>query len=138
MCAVEFEPVKPWQRHCSDRCRKTAYERATRLTRTLRRRVTRRIARLEWMRDHFVSGLRDRDDAQTPASASTPATPAPPRSTTQRDLRKVAWKRLPRDYRRYWDDREPDRVAAALGWPSRGQLLREWRKFWNRQIREAR
>lgn len=118
--------MKPWQTHCSDRCRKTAYERtATGRARALRyghgprRRLTRRIARLRWARDYFVSGLRDHDDAKI----------GPPRLTTQRDLRHVRWERLPVAYRKY---------ADSTGLADKRRLLREWRKFWGARIAEVR
>lgn len=124
-CKDQFKPVKPWQRHCSERCRKLSYEhtaagkqRTLRYSGSERRRLTRRIARLRWMRDYMVSGLRDRDADDTKTHA--------PRLTTQRDLR-VRWERLPVEYREY---------AENAGLADK-QLLSEWRKFWNHRIAEV-
>lgn len=128
-CRAEFEPRKPWQRHCSIRCRKAVYEsstagrerarlRALRYSHGPRRRLTRGIARLQRIMDYFVSELLDRDAAET--SVHTNAR----RLTTQRDLRHVRWERLPLPFRAY---AENARLADR-------RLLREWRKFWARQI----
>jgi hypothetical protein len=124
-CEQQFSPAKPWQTHCSPRCRKLSYEhtdagkrRTLRYSSSARRRVTRAVARLRWVRDYFVSELRDRDDSKT----------GPPRLTTQSDLRHVRWERLPVAYRKH---------AESAGLGDKKWLLREWRKFWTAQIREA-
>jgi hypothetical protein len=65
-----------------------------------------------------VSELLDRDAAEAPMRFDSR------RRTTQRDLQHVRWERLPLAYRDYAENaRLTDR-----------RLLREWRRFWTRQI----
>jgi hypothetical protein len=67
----------------------------------------------------MVSGLCDRDTDDATIHAL--------RLTTQRDLRRVRWERLPAEYRKH-----AEITGLADKW-----LLREWRTFWNHRIAEV-